>query len=153
MDKIRALVVDDDGDWAIIWEDKLTNLGMEVEIAHNLTQARFIIRSNRQFEVAVLDKGDRGTQNELYGYHDGLVLAKEIRNQIPWCRILIATGEEFSRTVFDCGANAFAEKGYVADYLESILEYLGRGSLEVGEEKRSIVNLTEGNIWRRQIER
>lgn len=146
MNQVRVLVVDDDPEWIEIWTDELAEKGAVVESAANMQEAREKVRSGVFYEAAIVDKGGREKiDNPVYGYHDGLELVKTLREVNPACRIVIATGESFSRSVFEVGVNGFVDKSLMD--AEWVAGYVSRGFLRPDEMGRPIQNFSgEGSF-------
>ena len=148
MDKIRILVVDNEEDWRFIWMDELRRHGgFSVDIAEDFLKATSLI-AERVYEGAIIDKGGRDLiekPSPAYDYHDGLRLIKQLKEEQPFCRIVLETGEAFSRSVFDCGAAVFLNKGYVAEYNDEVVKFLSKGALQKEEINRPIIDWSGRN--------
>jgi ActR/RegA family two-component response regulator len=136
MDNIRILVVDNKDDWCKKWVNELCIRGIfSVDTAITFLDATTLIQNNI-YEGAIIDKGGKDLiekPSPTYDYHDGLRLIEELKKTQPFCRIILNTGEAFSRSVFECGASVFLNKGVYAEHSDTIIDMLSLGALRQNE--------------------
>ena len=84
----RALVVDDDRSWQQILSEILSEEGMQVDLANNLTAAVALI-SQQSHRLAVIDLSLGGDDHHN---QDGLYILRELGRHDPACVSILLTG-------------------------------------------------------------
>jgi DNA-binding NarL/FixJ family response regulator len=85
---VRALVVEDDRSWQQILSEMLTDAGLTVDVASNLDNALWILKSEPH-RLAVVDLSLAGGDHRNY---DGLRILDAVRRLDPGCRTILLTG-------------------------------------------------------------
>ena len=85
---LRALVVEDDHSWQQIISEILSDCGLEVDVATNLSEATLTLKSEPH-RVAVVDLSLSPNDHNNY---DGLRVLDEVRRLDPNCRTILLTG-------------------------------------------------------------
>lgn len=84
---VRALVVDDDHNWQQILSEILEDMGLEVDTASSLDQARGYASGPHRLAILDLCLEESDHHNQ-----DGILMADMIRAQDPDCILLMLTG-------------------------------------------------------------
>src|SRR5687768_4167751 len=107
---LRALVVEDDHSWQQIISEILSDCGLEVDVATNLDEATFSLKS-QPHRIAVVDLSLSPNDHNNY---DGLRVLDAIRRLDPNCRAILLTGfatvELAVTALTDYGAFTFLRK-------------------------------------------
>jgi RNA polymerase sigma factor (sigma-70 family) len=107
---LRALVVEDDHSWQQIISEILSDCGLEVDVATNLNDATFNLKS-QPHRVAVVDLSLAPNDHNNY---DGLRVLDAVRRLDPNCRAILLTGfatvELAVTALTDYGAFTFLRK-------------------------------------------
>jgi len=107
---LRALVVEDDHSWQQIISEILSDCGLEVDVATNLSEATLTLKSEPH-RVAVVDLSLSPNDHNNY---DGLRVLDAVRRLDPNCRTILLTGfatvELAVTALTDYGAFTFLRK-------------------------------------------
>ena len=107
---LRALVVEDDHSWQQIISEILSDCGLEVDVATNLTDATLNLKSQPHRVVVV----DLSLSPNDHNNYDGLRVLDAVRRLDPNCRAILLTGfatvELAVTALTDYGAFTFLRK-------------------------------------------
>jgi signal transduction histidine kinase len=108
----KILLVDDDEATRKLYRDMITRMGHEVFAAETVEEAKSIISSEKDLDVALVDR-------MLSGGEDGLDVLKCIQTSQPLCQAVMVSGyPSFSSAAEALRSNAF-------DYLAKPVEFAG----------------------------
>lgn len=150
MKNLRILIVEDDEDWRDILEEDLTRAGLQFLAAESFDHALQLARnSDVVFDGAIVDKGGKGSFRGIasFGYHDGLIVISALRENQPFCRTILLTGESFSMSAQQSGAFAFSDKGWLNK--QRLLNEINKGPLHPNEIGQPTINISEHRSPRR----
>lgn len=126
-DQKSVLIVEDDRDWQHLFAFECKKRQWKYTVIDNPGSAiRLIESGDKMFDAAIVDKGDndvirRGGDN--IGHGDGLTVLRSIKDHQPNCIRILATGENWSSTLFTdptLRLHMFMDKGYHAEFGEAM---------------------------------
>jgi len=141
MADFRVLIADDVSQWREIFiedvKESLSGLRVVYVEASCTEQALGLIKSSDQpFDIAIIDKNLPQKPNEAKISRVGFLLAEELRNISPVCRVVMCTGESFNEAFMASvregrlNVHGFINKGWYNEardrlkiFIENVLDF------------------------------